>query len=119
MIKDLITLENVLKGLGHVTRWVIVPAVVLGLIVLGLIFVSDNEISALIRSNINSLLTLFIAVTALWLASRWLDWLSKTRFKTDVAPKLRENNLALSIYYTGRWIGLAILVGTVLATVRF
>jgi hypothetical protein len=119
MLKQLLTLENLWKGLGHVTRWVIVPAAVLGLIAIGLMFVSDNAVSVLIRSNINSLLTLFIAVTALWLASRWLDWLCKTRFKTDVLPVLKQDPRSLAKYYSYRWLGLCILVGTVLATVRF
>ncbi|HVJ44703.1 MAG TPA: hypothetical protein VM639_24615 [Dongiaceae bacterium] len=119
MLKSLLTLENLWKGLGHITRWVLIPFLVLAAVIAGALIINADSIGLGIKNTVAAALFVFMAVTTLWLCSRWLDWLSETRFKKDVAPLLKQNTLALAIYYTGRWIGLAFLVGTVYATVRF
>jgi len=115
----LLSAPALVSALGHTTRWVLIPVIVIAVILAGMFFISDDAFNIGLRSIAASLLFLFIAVTAVWLFSRWLDWLSNVRFKDDVAPTLRQNTIAVSIYYSARWIGLCYLVGTILATVRF
>ncbi|HVI92343.1 MAG TPA: hypothetical protein VM659_28900 [Dongiaceae bacterium] len=119
MLKSLLTLENLWKGLGHMTRWVLVPLIMLAVTMAGLVLVSTDLLSPRMQSEIASLWYVFIAVTAWWLMRRWLNWLNGVRFKKDVAPLIYQNALSAAIHSVGQSLALAILISSVLATVRF
>jgi len=106
------------KLLSHMTKWVLVPIIVLAVSLGGMLITSSDSINVQMRSEVASIWSVFMAVTAWTLMRRWVNWLNGVRFKQDVAPKIYENGLSAAIHSVGNSVALAILISTVMATVR-